>query len=105
MRVNEMKTIGKRLIYTKWVETGAPTTKKVKVKDSEENPYTIEVPIPASYQRAECVVTDKITEKREASSKTKISYEITLNHPKKKKSSVFVIDEDSPMWQDMEISE
>lgn len=100
-----MKTVGQRLIYTKWIDLKDPTKKKISVKDAKGNSYTMEVPAETTYSRAGCVVTDKITETREASDRIKVSYEITLKHLTEKRTSVFVIDEDSPMWQDMEILE
>jgi hypothetical protein len=100
-----MKNLGQRLIYTKWIDLKDSTKKKVSAKDVNGNSYVVEVPAPVVYSRAGCVITDKIVETREASGKTKVSYEIALKHLTEKRTTVFVIDEDSPMWQDMEILE
>jgi hypothetical protein len=92
--------IGQKFIYTKGIDTSTPTTKKMKVKDTHGETYTIDVPTKTNFCEHKCKIVDVITTHSVSKSKTEVSYDVEFEFSKTD-SRIYNISEKSSMWKDM----
>lgn len=92
--------IGQKFVYTKGIDLSAPATKKIKVKDSHGESYTIDVPTKSNFCEQECEIVDVISTHRASNGENLVSYDVVFEYSKSDRRT-YNIPEKSPMWKEM----